>query len=213
MHRYTAVLSVLLMSGFLFVAFTAQEDVNLLIQDSRTRSESITDFIATFTYEVAQPTTRPSTQTGVLRYKKGMYAVSFPDQEIFCDQQNIWTYLKAENQVNIASYDPRLGVSVESIFYLFQPKYNPRFDGETEVHGIPCYKVYVSLNDPGLEYVHAYIWINKNTRLLEKVSLINRRQLVTSYEFTNLQPNQGLSDGAFRFDLSRYKGISVFDER
>lgn len=202
--------SFLLLNGF--VAFQASAD--RILEESKVALRSLSDFSADFNYELTNPGMRNTvSKTGSLKYKRGKYVIKMDDQEIFCDLKTLWIYLKADNEVNVMNYDPEEGMDVESIFNLYETSSEARYQGEQQVNGAACHHIYLAIKDPGLEYNQAYLWINKQTKLLQKISLINRSQTTTSYEFRNMKTNTGLGDAEFRFDVGAHSGVDVYDER
>ncbi|MDX2285006.1 MAG: outer membrane lipoprotein carrier protein LolA [Bacteroidia bacterium] len=213
MNRTPLLLSVLLFTSAVFSAFAPQDQAPQILQESKAKLQSIADLSSTFRYEISNPGMRAVAKQGEIRYKKGKYAIRMEDQEIFCDLQNLWVFLKQDNEVNVMRYDPNESMNMDNIFRIYETGSKPRYDGEAVVHGVACHKIYLALTDPGMEYNQAYLWVNKTTKLPEKITLINRKQTSTTYEFTSLRTNVGLSDTEFRFDQSKYPAVRVYDER
>jgi outer membrane lipoprotein-sorting protein len=186
-----------------------------ILQASQAKLESLKDFSANFRYSIASTSgsQKAATKAGKIRYKKGMYAILLDDQEVYCDKVTQWVYLKKNNEVSIMNNDPQESVTVESLFKLYKANGKSRYDGTETVHGVSCHKIYLALSDRSIEYNQAYLWINTKTQMLEKATLIDRRQTSTTYEFSEIKTNLGLADGDFRFQPSKYAGIRVYDER
>ncbi|MDX1908028.1 MAG: outer membrane lipoprotein carrier protein LolA [Bacteroidia bacterium] len=196
--------------------YTGPEDrAEQILNQAHTKMESLRDFSANFSFVMQAPrsTAKPVQQTGKFRYKKGMYAILLPDQEVYCDKVAQWIFLKQDKEVNILKYDPADAFSVESLFKLYKANGKARYDGLETVHGVSCHRIYLALTDPALDYNQVVLWINESTSILEKAALTDRRQTVTTYEFADIRLNQGLLDTAFRFDAAKHPGVTVIDER
>lgn len=212
-HGLLCVAVLLLLSGFQ----TLDDKSEKILNESKSKMESLKDFTANLRYEIQNKSTRlaPIAKTGKVKYKKGnMYVLSMADQEIYCDGETLWLYLPDDQEVTILTYDPsEEGMSLESILGVYQANASSRYDGEEVVHGKKCHRIFLGVKDPNLEYNQAYIWINMSSKMLEKVSLIDRKQTVTTYEFSGISTNKGLSDDAFRFNTSDHGNVTVYDER
>ncbi|TAE52561.1 MAG: outer membrane lipoprotein carrier protein LolA [Bacteroidetes bacterium] len=195
-------------------SYGPDDKASQILQQSQTKMESLKDFSSSFTYSIAAPgSTKTATQSGRIKYKKGMYAIFLQDQEIYCDKVTQWAYIRSANEVNVMNNDPKESLSVENIFRIYRANGKPRYDGEEALHGATCHKVYIAITDPAFEYNQAYLWINKTTQLLEKAVLTDRRQNNTTYEFSEIRINLGLPDTDFRFQAAKHPGVKVFDER
>ncbi|GAB4414669.1 MAG: hypothetical protein OHK0039_22690 [Bacteroidia bacterium] len=204
------------MSLFVFLSGFAvlQTSSDRILEESKVALKALKDFSADFTYEISNPGMKnPVAKKGTLKYKKGKYVVKLDDQEIFCDLETMWIYLKDDNEVNIMEYDPQEGMDIEAVFNLYESNATSRYDGEQKVHGIDCHRIYLAMKDPKLEYNQAYLWINKSNKFLEKISLINRNQTTATYEFVNVRTNVGFEDKVFQFQPSEHAGVQVYDER
>ncbi|RMG64586.1 MAG: outer membrane lipoprotein carrier protein LolA [Bacteroidetes bacterium] len=215
MKKFLFSLAILGSSFLLFNGFVAfQSSADRILEESKTTLRSLNDFSADFTYELANPGMRNAvSKTGSLKYKQGKYVIKMDDQEIYCDLETLWIYLSEDNEVNIMDYDPEEGMDVESIFNLYETSSQARYQGEKTVNGAACHHIYLAIKDADLEYNQAYLWINKQTKMLQKISLVNRTQTTTTYEFRNMETNTGLTDAAFRFDVAAHSGVDVYDER
>lgn len=218
MKKVVVVVSVLLSSFILFSSFSSDTDISSqILEESREALAAVDDLFAEFTYQIENPgMQKPIAKTGELKYKQGKYNIKLPGQRIFCDTETVWIYLEEDQEVNILPYDPEEdgGVSPESVFDIYQTSAKTKYEGLEEVHGNSCHKVFLAISDPDLEYNRAYIWVNKKTKLLEKLSVINRNQTMTTYEFSQIKTNVGFSDGDFQLDVKQLpSGVEVYDER
>ncbi|MEO1451384.1 MAG: outer membrane lipoprotein carrier protein LolA [Bacteroidota bacterium] len=187
-----------------------------ILQDSKEKLESLNDLAADFTYSISSPAIKnPIAKKGAFKYKDGMYVVEMSEQDIYCDSKTLWIHLKDEEapEVTIMDYDPEEGMNIEAIFKLYEASAQSLLEGEETIHGVACHKIKLAIKDSKLEYNQARLWVNKKTKLLEKVSVTNRRQSTTTYEFSGIKTNSGFNTTTFQFDVSRFPGIDVYDER
>jgi outer membrane lipoprotein-sorting protein len=209
-----AVLAFFLNSGFIHLQDDRAAEI---LKGSKEKFDSLADFSAMFRYGISS--SRPDKKStsiskeGTIRYKKGMFHIKMDDQEIYCDNQTQWIVLTEENEVSIMDYDPEESVNIESIFDLYETNAKARYDGIEEMNGNKYHKIYLSSMDQALDYNQIKLWINKDTRFLEKAVLIDRRQTITTMEFWDIRTNNSFSEASFRFDESGYPKMNVYDER
>ncbi|MCB0836956.1 MAG: outer membrane lipoprotein carrier protein LolA [Bacteroidetes bacterium] len=186
-----------------------------ILEESKAKLRNLKDFSADFLYTIQNPNLKPVTQSGNILYKKGKYVIKLEDQELYCNKVTLWIHILAENPVHAElqkmNYDEDEGMNVESIFNIYESSTKSQYEGSETVHGVETEKIFLVMQDPELDYNRAYVWINKRTKILEKVLLIDRRQTQTIYEFSNIKTDTGVSDSAFNFNEKGFKG-EIYDE-
>ena len=175
--------------------------------------EALNDFSANLTYAVSHPGTRTFQRSGSVKFQpEDKFIILFEREEIYCDGNTIWVYEKGEeSSVIIRDFEPEEDLNLEVLFELYRAKADPRYDGTERVHGVDCHKIFLDIKDPKLDYDQAYIWINTENELAEKVVLIDRRQTRTTFEFSNIKTNTGMTANDFRFEVPA--NTEIIDER
>ena len=194
----------------------AQDRADQILKDSKTKFESLKDFSASFSISIQNINTRRAafTKSGQIKYKKGKYFIGLEGEEIYFDGETQWVYLTKEKEVNIMTYDRDDAPSIELIFEIYSTAAKPRYDGEESVNGNSCHRIFIASTDRSVEYNQVRLWVNKSTHLLEKMVLLDRNQTTTTYLFSDIKTNMGLSDGIFRLDVSKLASdIEIYDER
>jgi hypothetical protein len=127
---------------------------------------------------------------GKFIYSKEKYVLKMPDQDIYTDGKSLWIHVIEMNELNIMDYDSEDVVGVEHIFKFSEgQENNARYEGQEVVGGRPLDQIYLPVNNPEQDFTQAMFWINPDTKLIEKIVLIDRRQTVTTYELSNIQVN------------------------
>ena len=214
MKQQTIILSLLLVVFLVFTGFTGgDEKADKVLKGSKAKMETLKDFSAEILYEISSPRSRSISKTLKVKYKKeNKYVILMEDQEIYCDGTKLWLYIPDE-EVTILNYDPEDELmSLETILGVYEANSVSRYDGMEKVHGVNCHKIFLAVKDASLDYNQAMVWVNSSTQLLEKVSLIDRKQTQTTYELSNIKTNMGMPDSDFRFDHKKYPDIPVYDE-
>ncbi len=198
----------LLSSGFVASAL----DADAILKASKAKIQAAKDFSADFTIQMNNPAmNRPVTQTGSFMYKDGMYTLKLDGQEVYCDKNKTWVYLEEVNEVEVSDYQPDETETIESIFKLYETNSQPRYDGIENVNGAACDKIFLAVKSKDLDYNQAFLYIDQKTKLPRKVTLIDRRQTRTSYIFSKMKTNQGLTAASFQFNPKSYPGVSVIE--
>jgi outer membrane lipoprotein-sorting protein len=209
-------LSILLLIGFFnYPETTFAQEANSILRESNETFSRVQDFSADFVYSIENPSNVNTivSKKGILIFSKGKYIVKMPDQEIYSDGKTLWIHLPQDEELTILNYDPEEGLELEQIFTFSKgQEEKARYESQEVVEGRPLDQIYLSINNPDLDFNLARIWINSDSKLMEKIIMINRMQTRTSYEFSNILINQGLTESTFVFDLNNFKG-DIYDER
>ncbi len=192
-------------------ASAQDEKANTVLKTAKAKLEGMNDFTASFKYTLSGPSAKAS-KSGKIKYKKGKFRVEMGDQELYCDKNKLWVYLKNDNEVNVTPYDANDGLDIEQIFKTYQQTSKAKYEGDETIHSVACYKIYIATTSSKSDYNQVRLWINKSSHHLEKAELTDRRQVKTIYEFSNIKANNGLPDSEFRFDVAKHPGVQVYDE-
>ncbi len=214
MKKHTITLVLITLFSVCLGAFAQDATATKILNDSKAKFDKLKDFSADFVYSLENPS-NPNTnvsKSGKLYYAKGKYTVILEDQEIYCDGKTIWIHIPGDEEVTILDNDSEEGFSIQSIFSLYEQGSKARYDGPQTIEGKPMHKIYIAATDKNLEFNQAKVWINRDTKLLEKAVVTNRRQINTIYQFNNIKMDQNLPATTFVFDTSKFAG-DVYDER
>jgi outer membrane lipoprotein-sorting protein len=205
--------------ALLFVAWTnpvntLAEDPAAILKKAEANFEKLDDFSADFSFTLSNPSDPDATITkkGKLAYSKGKYFVKLSDQEFYCDGEKIWVFLPEDDEVTIYPNDPEEGFNIETLLQLYKSNAKARHDGRTTVNGKSCHNIYLANSDPEMEFNQARLWLDTKTYLPVQVETVNRSQTRTMYSFSNTKTNQGLGIEKFRFDVSKFPDVEVYDE-
>ncbi|MEO0468508.1 MAG: outer membrane lipoprotein carrier protein LolA [Bacteroidota bacterium] len=212
MNVIKRIFPLVLLLSFALTSF-AQDKAKNIIAASQKKLESLSDFSAKITYgleNIKMP--NPVVRKGEIKYKGGKFVILLADQHIYCDGQKQWTYLPEDNEVSIVPYYPDEGFDIESIFKVYEASAEPRYEGVETANEIKCDKIFLAVKDPSLDYNRATLWVSQKDKFLVKAVLTDRKQTSTTYGFSDIKVNQGLSTSNFQFDPSKHPGVVVYDE-
>ncbi|MEM7374360.1 MAG: outer membrane lipoprotein carrier protein LolA [Bacteroidota bacterium] len=175
------------------------DDATEILQKSQKTLESLQDFSSNILYVITNPNMpKAIPKTGKVKYKQGKYSLVLSDQEIYCDLEKIWVYLKDNEEVEELSYEPEEGGPLGSVLSVYQANSKAILKGSEVIKGRKCLKIFLTNQDPSLDYNEAQVWIDEETLLLAKATLLDRKKTTTIFEFTNIKTNVGFPDSDFQ---------------
>ena len=194
----------------------AQEDPSeAILDESRKKFESLTDFSASYSYELKNEAMKANkvSKNGTFKYKEGMYFLDLGNQAIYCDLESQWIHLKEDEEVTIVEYDPEEAVNIESVYKVYESNAKSAYQGTETLHGNKTHKILLTSLDKDLEYNQVTLWVNAKTKLLDKAILLDRNQTQEIITFQNMKTNLGFSATDFQFNSAMHPGVEVYDER
>lgn len=187
-----------------------EKNLDHIINEAKNRQNSTKDFSADFTYSLSFPRERNSSVEGSLIYQRGRYVVKLPEQDVFCDGYVRWYYMKAIKEVIIKDYEQEIGITMP--FKVFDKGRSPRYSGTERLGNTMCDVIFFEEMSESA-YKSAKVWIDKESRIVQKIILLFDNQGAYTFHFRNIKINKGYPSSTFKFPLKNYPGVSVIDER
>lgn len=214
-YRFVFAPTLLALGFLLLTAATGPDKASQILQSSKTALESLEDFKANFQYAISHPNTRTISRSGTVTYKPAdKFIIDFSNEAIYCNGTYIWIYEKGEAPtVVIRDFEPEEDWNLEVLFEIYRAKAAARYDGIESVHGVKAHKIYLEIVDPSVDYDKAYLWVNIDNDLPEKVVMIDRKNARTTFEFSQMETNLGMDVTDFNFTTPNGVEIEEIDER
>ncbi|MDB5227700.1 MAG: gliding motility protein [Bacteroidota bacterium] len=170
---------------------------------------------ADITLNIINPSqNKTTTQTGNVFIKGEKYKIVMGKQEIFCDKQSVWTYLKDINEVQINDYEANKDeITPSNIFTIYQNDFNYVMSGEEMVEKTNCYMVDLMPKDKGKPFFKVRIWIDKNAKYIKRMKVFDKNGNLYVYNVTSFKTKANLDDNFFKFDAASHPGVHVEDLR
>lgn len=173
-----------------------------ILKESQSKFKSYKDISASFSYTLNNPNLdEPIVKSGSLKMSGKKYVIKFAQEEFFCNGKKVWVYLIEEEEVTITDYDPEEGLSLETIYKVYEDETKSRYDGESGGQ----HKVTLFMLDKKSDFWKAEIWITSKTKLISKAVMHSRNGTTYEYLLQNMKTNTGFSDGIFIFDINSYE--------
>jgi len=188
-----------------------------LVRNSRKRLKSLDHLTVQFTYVVenrADTTQKRIVRQGLLRYRprQNKFVVDMGDIVVISDGKTLWQFLKKEKEVNISTYDPKEGFSLDRVFRVYDQDMKVRFDKTETVQGRVVHKISLFPISDTTEYFRVEVWIDAQTELPQRMRLSNRDGTVVEYQLRGYD-TRPLADSLFVFDVKKHPGVQVIDLR
>lgn len=173
-----------------------------------------TGIYSKFTQTIEVPAGKASTKSGEVYLKGNKFRIKFPDQEIYCNEKSIWTYLKDVNEVQINDYEPDPSdISPSNMFNIYQKDFNYIKIADETVLGKICNVIDLTPKDKSRSYFKVRLWLNKETNLLSKIRIFDKNGYRYNYTISQINNKTKIDDSEFNFDKSDYPGVRVEDLR
>lgn len=168
-----------------------------IVKASQEKFKSLSDLKASFTYTLSNPNMKkPIVKNGNVVLSGNKYAITFPEEEMYCNGKAVWVVLAMDEEVTITDFDPESSLSVEKIYSIYEEGMKSRYDGEED--GLE--KVTLFSNDKNSDIIKTEVWVRKSDKLIGKAKMYARNGSQYAYDMKNITPNAGVSGSVFTFD-------------
>lgn len=169
--------------------------------------------------DIALTTTNPAqnkttTQNGYVYLKGEKYKMVMGKQEVFCDKQSVWTYLKDINEVQINDYEAnKEDITPSNMFTIYQNDFNYMMNGEEVIDKTNCSVVDLMPKDKSKPFFKVRIWIDKNAKYIKRMKVFDKNGTHYIYQVTSFNSKANLEDSIFKFDAGKHPGVHIEDLR
>lgn len=167
-----------------------------------------------FTQTIEIPAGKTTSKAGEIFLKGNKFMIKFPDQEIYCNEKSVWTYLKDANEVQINDYesDPS-DISPSNMFNIYQKDFNYIKIADETVRSKPCNVIDLTPIDKSRSYFKIRLWLDKETSLLSKIRIFDKNGYRYNYTINHINNKANIDDSKFNFNKNEYPGVKIEDLR
>lgn len=179
------------------------------------RYQQIGAFTSGFSYMMENPTQSINeAYEGKITVLDDKYRLKMGGQEIINDGKTVWTYFEEVNEVNIDNYNPEQGdLSPTQIFNAYKRGFKYLYVEDQTEGGVTYHVVDLIPENNDNQFFKIRLFINKNDKTMKKWKVFDKNGTQYTYEITDFNPDAEVSNTAFTFDTSQYKGVEVVDLR
>ncbi len=213
-----------LFSFLIFFLSIFANDADKQLNDSKAKSlldavsktyKNFSSIQADFSLATVNPIqNKTSTKTGTVYLKGEKYKLCMANQEIYCDKQSVWTYLKDINEVQINDFEAnKEDITPSNMFTIYQNDFNYMMNGEEVIDKTNCSIVDLMPKNKNKPFFKVRIWIDKNVKYIKRMKVFDKNGNLYIYTVTSFNSKANLEDAYFKFDATKHSGVHVEDLR
>lgn len=155
------------------------------------------------------------TKKGVVYMNGSKYRVNISGQEIYSDGNNIWTYDKSANEVQISKFDPSSNtITPQKMFTNFYDKdFLYKLNGETKEGKKTIQEIELTPVDKTKTFYKVLVGIDKASKNIVSTKVFEKNGNRYIYTITGMKTNTNLPQSLFVFDAKKYPHVEVVDLR
>lgn len=152
---------------------------------------------------------------GTISMQDSKYRISVSGQEIYSDGNNIWTYDKSANEVQITKFDPSANsITPQKMFTNFYDKdFLYKLNGETKQGNKTLQEIELTPTDKTKSFFKVIVEIDKNSKSIVSTEIFQKTGDRYIYTITSMKTNTNIPPGLFVFDAKDYPKVEVVDLR
>lgn len=213
MFRFNLLLYVQLFIAFCTFSQANDPQATKILNEISQKYKSYTTLQTYFTLKVEERDGKIiNNQQGILHTKGDKYKLELPGQELYCDNETCWLYLKDANEVQINNYDPLEQSIIPTQFYtIYEKDYFYALTEEITENNKVYQIIELTPNDKSKSYFKIKLSINKANKSITNIKVFDKGGSRYVYEIQKQTPNLILDDTFFKFDATKHPGIEVID--
>lgn len=155
------------------------------------------------------------TQNGTLYVKpaSNKYKIYLDAQELTSDGKVQWTYLKNDNEVQIAEINNSAdAMNPAKIFTMYEKGFKYVYLGDTKLNG----KIYQNIELAPLQdrpYAKVRLKVDKLAKQIANIVVFDKNGNTYTYNIKSFTPKVKINDSFFTFDVNKHPGVDVVDLR
>jgi outer membrane lipoprotein-sorting protein len=217
----------LLLFGFLiFVASVAfcqnnslgksDPDAKAILDNVSAKFKTYKTVTADFTLSITNSAGKAEgTKKGVVYIKGSKYRVNISGQEIYSDGNNIWTYDKSANEVQLTKFDPSSNtITPQKMFTNFYDKdFLYKLNGETKQGKKTIQEIELTPVDKTKTFFKVLVEIDKASKNIVSTKVFEKNGNRYTYTITSMKTNTDIPESVFVFDQKKYPTAELIDLR
>ena len=214
MKKYLALLA---FSVSLTSVATAQQDpkAGKILDQMSAKYQAMKAFKATFTQTLENDAAKVKENlSGDITVSGQKFRLKISGQEVINNGQTMWTYMKAENEVNISDYEPEdQEISPSQIYTLYKKGYKYAYVQEVKEGGEAVDVIDLSPEDRNNPVYKVRLKVGKTDKAVKSWQMFKKNGNRYTYRISKFQLNVPVDATTFNFDKTKYKGVKVIDLR
>lgn len=216
----------ILFGFFLFLSFNAfsqssstgksDPDAKKILDNVSAKFKTYKSVIARFTLKIENSEGKVlGTKSGVVNMRGSKYRISVSGQEIYSDGNNIWTYDKSANEVQVTKFDGSANmITPQKMFTNFYDKdFLYKLNGESKVGKRTIQEIELTPVDKSKTFFKVLVGIDKANQSIASTKVFEKNGNKYTYNVVSMKTNTTILDSLFIFDPKNYPNVEVIDLR
>ncbi|GAB4341049.1 MAG: hypothetical protein OHK0038_20690 [Flammeovirgaceae bacterium] len=155
-----------------------------------------------------------STFKGEAKVKGQKYHLKTDEQEIFNDGESVWTYLKAENEVTVTSFEPDPNeMNINNFHTMYEKDFKYTWLEQTKEGGKTYDIIDLVPENIKSSYFKIRLTIETTTKELKNWKIFEKNGRQYTYSVTHFDTDTKITDTDFVFDEKKYPKVEIVDLR
>lgn len=195
----------------------AQQDpkAGKILDQMSAKYQSMKAFRASFTQTLENDAAKVKENlSGDITVSGQKFRLKMSGQEVINNGQTMWTYMKAENEVNISDADPEdQELAPSQIYTLYKKGYKYSYVQEAREGGELVDIIELSPEDRNNAVFKVRLKVSKVDKSVKSWQMFKKNGNRYTFKINKFTPNVAVDATTFSFDKNKYKGVKVIDLR
>ncbi|RZK37022.1 MAG: outer membrane lipoprotein carrier protein LolA [Hymenobacter sp.] len=209
--------SLLALAATLALPAAAQQDpaAGKILDAVSAKYTALKSFQAGFTQTLENPAAKLKQNiTGDVLVSGQKYHLTASGQEVINDGKTTWTYLKSENEVNIADSDPtNQDMSPSQMYTMYKKGYKYQLLKPVKEGGVTYDQIELSPENKTNDVFKVQILVSQADKSIKSVKTFKKNGSRTTFTLKNFKANVPVTATTFAFDKAAHPGVKVVDLR
>ncbi len=191
-------------------------DAKAILDNVSAKFKTYKTVTANFTLSITNANGKvEGTKKGILYMKGPQYRVNISGQEIYSDGDNIWTYDKSADEVQLTKFDPSANtITPQKMFTDFYDKdFLYKLNGEKKEGNKIVQEIELTPIDKTKTYFKVLVNVDKATKNITSSKIFEKNGDRYIYTVNSMKTNTDLPESLFVFDAKKYPKVEVVDLR
>lgn len=167
-----------------------------------------------FTLENKKQNNFKEVREGTATLKDQKFRINLGSHLIICDNDNVWTYLKEANEVQVNNYKPdQMKINPSQMFTIYQEGFLYGYKGEKSVKGKDYYQVELTPEDKEKSFYKIRLLISQDSYRVGRTKVFEKDGSIYTYDFESYTVNKDLPNNHFEFDKEEHPSANMIDLR
>src|SRR5690242_4479811 len=191
-------------------------DAKVILDKVSAKFKTYKTVTADFTLSITNASGKvEGTKKGTIYMKGPKYRVNISGQEIYSDGDNIWTYDKSSNEVQLTKFDPSSNtITPQKLFTNFYDKdFLYKLNGTSKQGAKTVQEIELTPVDKTKTFYKVLVYVDKATNNIVSSKVFEKNGDRFIYTVNSMKTNTTIADTLFSFDAKKHPNVEVVDLR